>query len=100
MDFPGGAAVKDSTPPDNAGDAGDLGLIPGSGNPHGGGRGNPLQYSHLENSIDRRAWLATVHRVTKSQTQLTTQHRRTCYHLSMRSCKVNGVMMLLMLIRL
>ena len=54
----------------NAGDAGDLGLIPGSGNPHGGGRGNPLQYSHLENPTDRGAWQATVHRVTKSQTWL------------------------------
>ena len=52
--------------------AGDLGSIPGSGGYPGGGNGNPLQYSCLENSIDRGAWLATVHGVTKSWTQLST----------------------------
>ena len=50
--------------------AGDLGLIPGSGRSPGKGHGNPLQYSCLENSMDRRAWWATVHGVTKSQTWL------------------------------
>jgi len=49
---------------------GDLGLIPGSGTSPGGGNGNPLQYSCLGNPMDREAWQATVHGVTKSQTQL------------------------------
>ena len=43
------------------------GLIPGSGRSFGEGNSNPLQYSCLENSMDRGAWRATVHRVTKSQ---------------------------------
>ena len=47
---------------------GDAGSIPGSGISPGGGHGNPLQYSCLENSMDRRAWWATVHGATKSQT--------------------------------
>ena len=49
--FPGGAVVKN--PPTNAGDAGDVGLIPGSGRSPGVENGNPLQYSSLENSMDR-----------------------------------------------
>ena len=53
-----------------AGDVRDMGLIPGSGRSPGGGNGNPLQYSCLENSMDRKAWWATVHGVTKSWTQL------------------------------
>ena len=48
-------------------DAGDLGSIPGLGRSPGGGQGNPLHYSFLENSMDREAWWATVPRVTKSQ---------------------------------
>ena len=47
---------------------GDQGLAPGSGRSPVAGHGNPLQYSCLENSMDRGAWQATVHRVTKSQT--------------------------------
>ena len=54
--------------PANAGDVRDVGLIPGSGRSPGGGHGNPLQYSCLENPMDREAWWATVHRVTKSWT--------------------------------
>ena len=54
--------------------AGDTGLIPGSGRPPGGGSGNPLQYSCLENPMDRGAWQAIVHRVAKSQTQLSDFH--------------------------
>ena len=54
--------------PVNAGDVRDVGSIPGSGRSPGGGHGNPLQYSSLENPMDRGAWRATVHRVTKSQT--------------------------------
>ena len=65
---PGGLLVKKT--PANAGDAGAVGLIPGSGRSPGVGNGNPLQYSCLENSVDRGAWQATVHRATKSQTQL------------------------------
>ena len=52
----------------NAGDASDVGLIPGSGRSPGVGSGNSLQYCCLENSIDRGSWWATVHRVAKSQT--------------------------------
>ena len=52
----------------SASDAGDPGSIPGSGRSPGGGRGKPLQYSCLENPIDRGAWWATVHRVTESDT--------------------------------
>ena len=50
--------------------AGDPGSIPGSGRSPGEGNDNPLQYSCLENSMDRGAWQATVHGVTESQTQL------------------------------
>ena len=49
---------------------GDLGLIPGSGKSPGEGNGNPLQYSCLENSMDRGAWWAVVHGVSKSWTRL------------------------------
>ena len=50
----------------------DLGLIPGSGRTPGEGNGNPLQYSCLENPMDGGAWRAIIHRVAKSQTQLST----------------------------
>ena len=55
-------------PPANAGDAGDVDLISGSRRSPGAGNGNSLQDSCLENSMDRGAWRATVHGVTKSQT--------------------------------
>ena len=55
-------------PPSNAGEAGNVGLIPGLGRSPGGGHGNPLQYSCLENPMDREAWWAIVHGVTNSQT--------------------------------
>ena len=55
-------------PPGNAGDAGNVGLVPGLGRSPGGGHGNPLQYSCPENTTDKRAWQATIHRITKSQT--------------------------------
>ena len=58
--FPGGLAVKNL--PDNAGDTG---LIPGSGRSPREGNGNPLQYTCLENSMDRGAWQAVVHGITK-----------------------------------
>ena len=59
--FPGGSEVKAS-----ASNAGDSGLIPGSGRSPGEGNGNPLQYSCLENPMDGVAWWATVHGVAKS----------------------------------
>ena len=65
FDFPGGSGGKES-----AGDAEVPGSIPGSGRSPGEGNGNPLQYSCLGNPMDRGAWRATVHRVTKSQTRL------------------------------
>ena len=54
--------------PANAGDIREAGSIPESGR-SGEGHGNPLQYSYLENPMDRGAWRATVHRVTKSRTR-------------------------------
>ena len=63
--FPGGSNGKESAP-----NAGDPGLIPGSGKSPGEGHGNPLQHSCHMNSMDRGAWWATVHGVAKSQTQL------------------------------
>ena len=54
----------------HAGDARDVGLIRELGRTPGGGHGNPIQYSCLENPVDRGAWRATVYGVTKSQTQL------------------------------
>ena len=54
----------------NAGDVRDVGSILGSGRSPEGGHSNPLQYSYLENPMDRGTWEATVHRVAKSQTRL------------------------------
>ena len=64
--FPGGAVVKNL--PANAGGTRDVLLIPGLGRPPEEKIYNQLQYSCLKNPMDRRAWWATVHRVTKSQT--------------------------------
>ena len=63
-------ALVGKNPPANAGSVRDADSIPGSGRSPGGGHGNPLQYSFLENLMDRGAWQAMVHSVTKSQTQL------------------------------
>ena len=60
MDFPGGKV--------SAYNVGDLGSIPGSGRSPGEGNDNPLQYSCLENPMDRGAWWASVYEVTKSRT--------------------------------
>ena len=60
--------VKNS--PASAGDVRDAGSVPGSGRSPGGQHGNPLQYSCLENSMDRGAWQPTVHGVAKSQVRL------------------------------
>ena len=68
MGFRSGSVVKNL--PANAEVAGDLDSIPGLERCPGGGNGNPLQYSCLENPMDRGAWWATVHGVIKSQTLL------------------------------
>ena len=59
-----------ANPPANAGEASDTALIPGLGGSPGEGHGNPLQYSCLENPMDKATWQATVHRVPQSWTQL------------------------------
>ena len=66
--FPDGTVVKNL--PANVGDTRDVGLIPGSRSFPAGGNGNSLQYSYLENSMDRGAQQAVVHGVAKNQTQL------------------------------
>ena len=68
LGFQGGSVVKSL--PANAGDTRDAGLIPRLGRSPGTAKGNSLQYSCLENSVDRGAWWATVHGVTKNWTQL------------------------------
>ena len=69
MDFPDGPDCKES-----ASNTGDLGSIPGLGTSPGEGNGNPLQYSCLENPMDRGAWQATVYGIAKSQTQMSNFH--------------------------
>ena len=69
LGFPGGSVSKES-----ACHVGDLGSIPGLGRLPGEKHGNPLQYSCLENSMDRGAWQATVHGVAKSQHDWVTKH--------------------------
>ena len=66
MGSPGGSDGKESTC-----NVRDLDLIPGLGKTPGGGHGNPLQYSCVENPVDRGAWWPTVHGVTKSRTRVT-----------------------------
>ena len=63
--------------PANAGHIRDTGLILGSGRSPGGGLGNPLHYYGLENTMDRGAWQATVHRLAKSDTTEATEHTHT-----------------------
>ena len=65
LGFPGGSDDKES-----ASNVGDPGSIPGLGRSPGEGNGNPLQYSCLENSMDRGAWQDMVHGIAKSQTRL------------------------------
>ena len=68
LGFPGSTSGKEAAA--SAGDTGDLDSIPGSGRSPGGGHGNPLQCSCLENPMDRGAWQAAVHGVAKRWTQL------------------------------
>ena len=70
MGFPGGTLVRNLLA--NAGDSSEAGWTPRSGKPPGVGHGKLLQYSCLENSMDRGTWWVTVHGVTKSQTRLIT----------------------------
>ena len=63
-----GSDLVFKNPPAKAGDIREVGSISGLGRSPGGGHSNPLQYSHLENAVDRGAWQATVHGVMKSQT--------------------------------
>ena len=65
---PDGSVVKN--PPANVGDRSGEVSVPGLGRPPGAGKGNPLQYSYLENPMDKGAWRATDHGVAKSQTRL------------------------------
>ena len=69
-EWPSQVVLTIKNPSAKAGDVRDAGSISGSGKSPGGGHGNPLQYSCLENPMDREAWWATVQRVVKSQTQL------------------------------
>ena len=64
-------------------------MIPGSGRSPGGGHGNPLQYSCLENPMDRGAWQDTVHSVTKSQTQL----KRLSMHVHLKMVKMEKLIL-------
>ena len=75
-------------PTANAGDTKDTGSVPKWGRSPGVGNGNPLQYSYPENSMDRGTWQATVHRVTKSQTQLNT-HTHTHTHTGLEESSGN-----------
>ena len=70
LGFPGDASGKESAC--SSGDTGDAGLIPGLGRSPRGRNSYPLQYSCLENSMDRGVWQVKVHRVAKSRTQLYT----------------------------
>ena len=72
LGFPGGSDGKES-----ACNAGNLGLIPGSGRSPGGRHGNPLQCSCLGNLMERGAWWATVHGVAKESDTTATEHART-----------------------
>ena len=76
MGSPGGSVVTNLSA--KAGDPRDAGLFPGSGRSPRVGKGNPLQYSCLENPMDRGAWWATVHRAAKSWTQLNEHKESTC----------------------
>ena len=68
--IPSQVALVVMNPPANAGDLRDVGSVSGLGRSPGGGNGNPIQYPCPENSMNREAWRATVHGVTKSRTRL------------------------------
>ena len=92
---PGDAVVKN--PPANVRDAKDVGSILGSGRSPGGGNGNPLQYSYLENPMDRGAWWTTVHGVAELNTteQLSTHthtHTHTHYIFTMKRIDFGAIL--------
>ena len=74
--FPAGSDGKES-----AWNVEELGLIPESGRSPGGGHCNPLQYSRLQNPMDKTAWWATVHRVAELNTTEATEHTHTHTHI-------------------
>ena len=76
--------------PANAGDIRIVGLIPESGRSPGGWNGHPVQYSCLENPLDRGAWKAVVHRVTQIWIQLKRLRTHICMHDVMQSLKFHG----------
>ena len=78
--FPGGSVVKNL--PANARDTGEVGSIPGLERSPGEGNGNPLQYSCLENSMDRGVWQATVHGVSELDRLSVCTHTHICTHTS------------------
>ena len=82
-------------PPANAGDIRDAGSVPGLGRSPGGGHGNPLQYSCLENPMDRGGWWAAVHRVTMSCTQLKRIKQASKNHLEILELPYNPAIPLL-----
>ena len=79
-------------PPANAGDIRNLGSIPGTGRSPGGGHGNPLRYSCLEDPMGRGVWWATAHRVAKSQTQLKRLNTHTHIHPPPHKSRVTNLM--------
>ena len=78
MSFSGSSVVKN--PPANARDTGDMSSIPGLGRPPGGGNGNLLKYSCLENSTDRGAWQDTVHGISKKERGMTEDYMIGWHH--------------------
>ena len=97
--FRSGSVMKNM--PASTGDTGNMGSIPGSRRSPGGGNGNPLQYSCLENPVDRRTWRGTVHRVTQIESDMTEAtehahiHRLTFHFLSCfqfeRICRLRSI---------
>ena len=86
---PSGVVLVVENLPASAGDVRDTGSVPESGKSPGGGHGNPLQYSCLENPLDREAWQATVHRVAELDTTEVTWHAPT-HMLSTVRCPPSG----------
>ena len=79
-------ALGIKNPPANAGGTRDVGSVPGLGRSPGGGHGNPLRYSCLENPMDTGAWWATVHRAEKSRTQMKRFSMHSMYKFCQEKC--------------
>ena len=88
-DFPGGSVVKN--PPAKAGDTGDAGSVPVLGRCPGGGNGKPLQYSCLENSMDRGARQAVVHGVEKESDMTEQSNNSNNWYKGMKSFFSSGI---------